>query len=174
MKTQQRGFTLLELLVVMFIIGIAAAFIAPSFQSGKTVFLEAQMREVVAVLNYARRSAIVEGRAKMAVFSQGQEDAQPDEKPAKNSPFSKELVAWTSRGAKLEWKADNTGRIETPENSKKDHPDKPKQHKIIFYPEGGSTGGTLILSQYDNKVMIVVHPITGKIRSYFEGEDEEE
>lgn len=171
MKKQQQGFTLLELLVVMFIIGIAAAFIAPSFQSGKTVFLEAQMREVVAVLNYARRSAIVEGRAKMAVFSQGQEDSQPDEKKLDDAPLSKELVAWTSRGAKLEWKADNTGEANEPEPT---NTDQPKQHKIIFYPEGGSTGGTLILSQYDNKVMIVVHPITGKIRSYFEGEEDEE
>lgn len=116
----QSGFSMLELLVVMAIIGMAAALVIPRLGSSEVTILKAQVREAVAVLRYARRSAIVEGKQKVANFSQG--------KKAEN--------------------ADNQA-----------------VYKIIFYPEGGSSGGEIILKHLEHKAKISVNPITGKIES---------
>ena len=38
-------------------------------------------------------------------------------------------------------------------------------YQITFYPEGGSSGGEIILTHLEHKAKITVNPITGKIES---------
>lgn len=140
-----RGFTLLELLVVMTLIGIAALLVVPRVGGGQMVQLQSQVREVVALLNYARRSAIIEGKIKTVILTPGSAEQTAPIQPN----------AWTSRGTKLAWS----------EKTK----DRPKDRfELTFYPEGGSDGGELLVTLDDKfKMKITVHPITGKVKADF-------
>ena len=144
----QAGFTLLELIIVMAIIGMIASLVIPHIGSGQLTLLKAQMREVVAVLNYARRSAIVEGKQKVASFYEGKENT------AKKSPQKMNPGQWVSRGTTLQW-GETTGEDQPPE----------KGYQITFYPEGGSSGGEIILGYLDHKAVIRVNPLTGKVEA---------
>lgn len=139
------GFTLLELLIVMTLLGIAALLVVPRVGGGQMVQLQSQVREVVALLNYARRSAIIDGKIQTIIMLPG--DAE--------QPVPIQDSTWTSRGATLAWSDKTT--------------DRPKDRfEMTFYPEGGSDGGELIVTQQDKfKMKITVHPITGKIVADF-------
>jgi general secretion pathway protein H len=144
----QAGFTLLELIIVMAIMGMIASLVIPHIGSGQLTLLQAQMREAVAVLNYARRSAIVEGKQKVASFYEGKENTV-DKSPQKMTPGQ-----WVSRGTTLQWG----------EKPGKDQP-QDKVYQITFYPEGGSSGGEIILGYLDHKAVIRVNPLTGKVEA---------
>ncbi len=139
------GFTLLEVLVVMAIIAMGSALIVPRISGGQVSLLKAQVREATAVLNYARRSAIVEGRSKTAFFYE-----------SARSQNTSQSGTWISRGATLQWGASQEGQqLDNQEQA------------ITFYPEGGSTGGEFVLSYQNRKVKVVVNPLTGKVSSEF-------
>ncbi len=141
-KKRINGFSLLELLVVMAILSMLVGIVIPRLNSSDVTVLKAQVREVMAVLKYARRSAIVDGKAKVALFSTGK----------KTNDHKKTTVGhWVSRGAKVQL----GGEIKEITNT----------IKITFYPEGGSSGGDIILTHLEHKAKITVNPITGKIES---------
>jgi len=137
------GFTLLEMLVVMAIVAMGSALIVPRISGGQVSLLKAQVREAVAVLNYARRSAIVEGRSKTAFFYE-----------SARSQGASQPGTWVGRGATLQWGGGQEGQgLEG--------------QAITFYPEGGSTGGEFVLSYQSRRVKVVVNPLTGKVSSEF-------
>jgi len=150
------GFTLLELLTVMAIIAMMAALVIPHIGSGQVSVLKAQVREAVAVLNYARRSAIVEGQAKTTMFYNKQEATTTDTVEKKIQPGQ-----WVSRGARLQW------------GNEQPQAEQQASQKITFYPEGGSSGGEFILSHQEFKAKITVNPLTGKIQSELLHEQQE-
>jgi general secretion pathway protein H len=39
--------------------------------------------------------------------------------------------------------------------------------EITFYPEGGSTGGILILSSQERQASITINPFTGRVETEF-------
>ena len=63
-------------------------------------------------------------------------------------------VIWESEGIALQFE-DSTERVTDVEDFV----------EFTFYPEGGSTGGTLILAQDERETRIVVDPFTGRISS---------
>ena len=146
------GFTLLELIVVMAIIGMMVAVVIPHIGSGETTILKTQAREAIAVLKYARRSAIVEGKQKVAIFKEGKPET------ANKSTTKEKHVQWVSRGATLQWGKEACKEGETGDKEG-------AVYKITFYPEGGNSGGEFILSYLDHKAQISINPITGKIES---------
>lgn len=155
------GFSLIELLIVMAIVGMAAALVIPRINSGQANLLRAQVREMVAILNYARRSAIVEGKPKVAFFYNGKQEEDGKEEiddNSKNKP--REPGHWVSRGTRLQW----GGEVGDKEEA---------VYKITFYPEGGSSGGELILSYLDHQAKISINPLTGKVESDIFGHEEE-
>lgn len=163
-NNMSKGFSLLELLVVMAIVGMMAALVVPRLGSNEVTFLKVQIREAMAVLNYARRSAIVEGKAKVAIFHEGNSEASSQ----KMQPGQ-----WTSRGATLQWKSGVTGKEDSKEEmNEKEKDDQGKKDdefsktiEITFYPEGGSSGGELLLSYHEHQAKIIVDSLTGKVRS---------
>lgn len=144
------GFSLLELLLVLAITGMLAAMVIPRLSGGQATVLKTQVREAVAVLNYARRSAVIQGQSKVATFYEGI-----------GSATKTEVGRWVGRGATLQW-----GNTEATTDRK-------TNYEFTFYPEGGSSGGDLILSYEGYQAKISVNPLTGKVTSEFLGKTEE-
>lgn len=155
MTVRKKGFTLLELLLVMAIIAMAAAMIVPRLSTSELTLLRAQAREAVAVLNYAHRTAIVRGIPQVATFYAYSENDE-------NTP-TKRLGTWVSKGASLQWGAELK---EVKEETTT------QQYEITFYPEGGCTGGEFVLSNDHNKIKVTVNPLTSEIKTEGEGTDE--
>ena len=63
--SSQRGFTLLELILVMGIVALAAALVTPNLTGLDSRNFDAQLRDLGSQLNYARRNAIVSGQVSM-------------------------------------------------------------------------------------------------------------
>ncbi len=129
------GFSLLELLLVMVIIGMAVAVVVPRLSNSEVTILKAQTRKEVAKLNNARRSAIVEGKQKVVSFHEGKD---------------------ANRGVTVQLAGNYLSEDEEEES---------KTFEIIFYPEGGSSGGAIVLIYKYHKAKITVSPITGKVES---------
>ena len=152
-KNFPRGFTLIEIIVVMAIIAMMATLVIPRISSGSVTILQAQVRQAVAVLNYARRSAIVEGQPKTAHFYEGDQQIS-------NSP----PIHWTSHGTALQWGND---KDKTSDNKNVNEPDNNSTYQVTFYPEGGSSGGEILFSYQGHKFKVTVNPLTGKIESEY-------
>ncbi len=152
MQIINKGFTLLELLLVMAIVAMAVAIIVPRLNSSELTLLRAQAREVIAVLNYARRTAIIQGAPQIAVLYSYSEEEKPPKK----------IGTWVSRGAHLQWHDENDKEV-----SKKTEGDETKilKYEITFYPEGGCSGGELTLSNEKNQIKITINPLTSKVVS---------
>lgn len=144
-----KGFTLLELLLVMVIVAMAIVIIVPRMGSNELTLLRVQVREVISVLNYSRRTAIIQGVPQIAVLYVYNEKIKPP----------KQIGHWASKGAQLQW---NDEKVLKP----KDENTEELQHvEITFYPEGGCSGGELVLSNEKNKIKITINPLTSKIVS---------
>ncbi|MCH7816357.1 MAG: hypothetical protein IIC60_07290, partial [Proteobacteria bacterium] len=63
---------------------------------------------------------------------------------------------WQSQGITLRFRDSTDREIEIDERI-----------DIVFYPEGGSTGGTLILAQNQQLANIEIDPFTGRITTEF-------
>lgn len=147
----QRGFTLIELIVVMAIIATAVALVVPQLSSGEGVKLEAQVRDLIAVLNHARRSSIINNRTTTILLQEGHEANEPS--------LTRLPDRWESRGAKLKWAKDTEflGTL-----------------KVTFYPTGGCSGGTVLMIQYGIQARIEINSMTCKMQVEYETPDLED
>jgi general secretion pathway protein H len=137
---QFKGFTLLELMMVMAIIAISSAIIIPRISSSEGKIFRTQVSTLLATLNYNRRTAVITNQfSEMTLFAYHSSSKIPLKKGD-----------WRSQGADLIWQS----------GQKKTHN---KNILLRFFPQGGATGGTIILRQgkYDEKIQIDV--ITGKV-----------
>jgi general secretion pathway protein H len=166
------GFTLMELLIVMAIMAMAMAIVIPRMSSGEVVILQAQVREVMALFRYARRSAIVEGKPKIVLLYQGK-----SAETAQKTSSRLDAGSWRSREVTLQWSEQSLLQKEaSEEQDNEDNENTEAQtYKVTFYPEGGSSGGELILIYKEKfKAKIKINPITGKVTSdTFENEEED-
>lgn len=150
---KNNGFTLIELIVVLVILGLAAAMIVPKISNNDLALLKTEMREVVSVLNYSRRTAVIRGIPMKAVFYSAKKSDNTDTKPQRKTD------GWVSKGASIRWGGEETD---------KNPADNAGAKTITFYPEGSASGGELILQRQDFIAHIKVNPITGKITSTLE------
>jgi general secretion pathway protein H len=148
-----KGYTLIELLLVIAIVGMAIALVIPSFSHVQTAILKAQTREIVAFFKQARRTAIMEGRQVIAVLQS---------QPATNHSTTHSKTWVSDAEIKLQW-ADTTHSETVTAPSEK----VTGGYQFTFFPEGGGSGGELILSYKDQRVKIKVNPLTGKIETEF-------
>ncbi|MBE9562583.1 MAG: prepilin-type N-terminal cleavage/methylation domain-containing protein [Proteobacteria bacterium] len=149
------GFTLLELIIVMVIIGMMAMLVIPNIGSSQGAILKAQVREAMAVLRYVRRSATIQGKQKTIIFREGNESAQKT---------NVDSGIWTSRGVSLQMgKSDDNKSEETSVSA-----------EFTFYPEGGSSGGKITFTFHEHTAEIKINPLTGKIKSDIFADKEQE
>ncbi|MFK5970071.1 MAG: prepilin-type N-terminal cleavage/methylation domain-containing protein [Candidatus Marithrix sp.] len=146
------GFTLLELIIVMVIIGMMAILVIPNVGSGQSAILKAQVREAMAVLRYTRRTATIEGKQKTIILREGGESTKKT---------NVDSGVWTSQGVKLQMGESDD---DTSEHA---------STEVTFFPEGGSSGGKIIFTLNKITAEIEINPLTGKIKSdIFATEDE--
>jgi general secretion pathway protein H len=153
---KQRGFTLLEILLVLAILGLAATLIIPNIGSLESRSFNAQIRTVNSLLNYARRQAVVNGQPTAATVRVN----RPGDAESTDAPTQAELAnqagEWESPGATVRFR-DSTDQIIDIED----------ELDIIFYPEGGSTGGTLLIGNDNQLVSVAIDPFTGRIETRY-------
>jgi general secretion pathway protein H len=154
----QRGFTLLELLLVLGILAMMATLIGPGLNSLDSPGFNAQVRQASSLLNYARRRAVVEGQTQRIEFfpmNVTATDATDATQPADDSAGV--AGRWTSSNMEL-WFSAATDRSQ-------------QQQAVLsvsFFPEGGSTGGELVFRQGERQRALTVDPFSGRVSSHNE------
>ena len=161
----ERGFTLLEILLVLSLIALASVLVAPNVGSLDARTYSVQLRQVNALLHYARRNAVITGlpvSARLYGPSFRSDIASADEFAQRKERghgltagrVQKPEARWESNGIALSYE-DSTERLTEVEHF----------IDVTFYPEGSSSGGTLIFSWDDRHTRIVIDPFTGRISS---------
>jgi general secretion pathway protein H len=140
---RQRGFTLLELIVVIALIGLAYVLAAPSFGGG---FLGAELkgaaRDVAAGLREARSQALTRKReAAVTLDLEKRTFALSGDPQVHQLSDRLELKLFTAQSEVVN---DKTGAIR-------------------FYADGSSTGGRVTLSANERKYLVDVDWLTGKV-----------
>ncbi|NQV69493.1 MAG: prepilin-type N-terminal cleavage/methylation domain-containing protein [Pseudohongiella sp.] len=151
-----RGFTLLEILLVLTIIGMASVLLVPNLTGLESRTFSAQLRQANSLLNYARRIAVVSGQASTVSLTVGSEQSPAQESSAAQNNI---VGQWNASGVEISYRDSTEREIEVED-----------QIEITFYPEGGSTGGTLFFTQNERQASIVINPFTGRITSANEDE----
>ncbi len=135
----QRGFTLLEMLVVILLIGIAAGLLGLGVRQGLQVAKERRVvAQMVEALRATRASAIISGQATHTRFDLQGRTFQAPGRASQQWPAQ---VQVTLHGAEQAGSA------------------------VVFYPDGSSTGGNLLLANGSRRWRIDIGWLTGSVQS---------
>ncbi|MCK3827236.1 MULTISPECIES: GspH/FimT family pseudopilin [Pseudomonas] len=135
----QRGFTLLEMLVVIVLIGIAAGLLGLGVRQGLQVAQERRVvGQMVEALRATRAGAIVSGRAA-------------------RTEFDLQRLTFRAPGrAPQQWQAPLQVTLHSAEQA---------GAAVVFYPDGSSTGGNLLLASGARRWRIDIGWLTGSVQS---------
>lgn len=138
-----RGFSLIEILVVLFLIGLAYALAAPTIGSGAaSLELKSATRQLAAALRKARGVAITQRQeAVLSLDVTAKKFAVSGEIKAYALPMNVELSLFTAQSEQV---LDQVGNIR-------------------FFPDGTSTGGRITLSVGNARNALDVDWLTGKV-----------
>jgi general secretion pathway protein H len=169
------GFTLLELIIVLIIIGISSALVVPRFIGGMGgLDLKTASGKVAASLRYARSQAVSQKAAYTAVFdlehnrlkiiSEGAGETEAiDPADGEERPKFREERYDLPEGIFFE-------RVDEGENAYGE--DDPDTFTIGFYPSGASDGGTIaVVDERKRGYIVTIDVITGSVK-LARGEDE--
>ncbi|WP_339451986.1 type II secretion system protein [Pseudomonas sp. JAI120] len=139
MANAQRGFTLLEMLVVIVLISVAAGLVGFGLQQGLRAAKERQaVGQVVEALRSTRARAIVNGTTESTVFDLRNLSVQAPGRPKKYWPAGLQVTLHT---------AEQAGAA------------------VDFYPDGSSTGGHVLLANGSRRWRIDIGWLTGSVQS---------
>ncbi|MBB6286448.1 MULTISPECIES: type II secretion system protein [unclassified Pseudomonas] len=139
MANAQRGFTLMEMLVVIVLISIAAGLVGFGLQQGLRAAKERQaVGQVVEALRSTRARAIVNGTTESTVFDLRNLSVQAPGRPKKYWPAGLQVTLHT---------AEQAGAA------------------VDFYPDGSSTGGHVLLANGSRRWRIDIGWLTGSVQS---------
>ena len=156
---RQRGYTLLELLVVSILIVLVIGISTANITSTDNSAFVAQVRRAVATLTYARRLAVVQAEPQTAVFFQLDPDS-PDYQAQQQQAQASTLEArWVSELLGIRYQKDPNLPAEVLEKI-----------EVTFFPQGGSTGGIINFNMDQRSARIRIDPITGRIATAFDDE----
>jgi len=149
---ERRGFTLLELLLVLAMMAVAATLLLPNLGAIDNRQFDAQVRELQALLNNARRMAVVRGvDASVELLVE-----EPSTAEDHTAPRSLIVGRWQPDNLVLRYSAESWQHDST--LAQQDG-----RLLITFFPEGGSTGGRLQLSQDGREVQLLIDALTGRV-----------
>jgi general secretion pathway protein H len=151
---QQRGFTLLEIILVLALIATASILVVPNLGGFEARTFSTQLRQAQSLLNYARRTAVVSGQASTVSFNVVAVDEIEQTDNKGYASLSNIVAQWNGAGINLRFRDSTDREIEIEETT-----------EVTFYPEGGSTGGTLLFTQADQTGVIDIDPFTGRVTS---------
>lgn len=142
-RARAAGFTLLEMLVVLMIMGLVAALTIPTFGTGvSSTALKGAARDVAAGLRLARGQAITQrAEAALELDVAARSFRVPPDPRVHSLPSGIELKLFT---AQRDLVNDQVGAVR-------------------FYPDGGSNGGRITLAAGDRKFDVDVDWLTGRI-----------
>ena len=139
----RQGFTLIELLIVIVIIAIGAAVVAPNIGTGnQTATLNAAARELASGLRFARGHALGHGKESILLLNLNDNTYKITDKN-KLYKLSKEIEV----------------TLEIAQSQMVDE----KQGGFRFFPDGSSTGGRITLELAENKRQLDVNWLTGQV-----------
>lgn len=128
------------------IMALAAVMVVPNVRSLDSRSFATQVREAHTLLNYARRIAVVTGQpASIAFVTDPEQDSPP-------SLARDNVGIWQSAEMALEFL-----------DSKDLQSAVDDVLEVSFYPEGGSSGGTLTFAQGQQQASIFIDPFTGRV-----------
>ncbi|MBC8466231.1 MAG: GspH/FimT family pseudopilin [Desulfobacteraceae bacterium] len=180
----KKGFTLLELLIVLVIISIAAAFVGPRVAgSMSTLTLKTAAKKVAASLRYARSQATSESRPYFVLFDpdkgrltiksgqtapqeneekeavDGEQDTGTSEEMADNNQVKEKLKVYAlPEGVRFDKVASDKNEASS------------DVFQIVFFPNGGSSGGEVLLeNDRGRRYNISVDFVVGTVRLKEEG-----
>lgn len=167
-RSRAAAFTLLELLLVLGIIALAAALVAPNLGGVSARSFSAQLREAGAQLNAARRNAVISGQTTVISLQGAQreslqtESARPGSAQTESTnPSAPNSTTWRSATAAL---AFSPNAVDPEDYAFRDRDFEPvPEVKISFYPEGGSSGGNILFAQNNDRAWAIIDPLTGRV-----------
>jgi len=137
----------------MGILGMAAMLLGPGLATLDSPGFNAQAREATGLLNYARRMAIVQGTPASIEFLPVPVDSGDNAAGDPAQPLPDTVGRWVADNMELSYR-DSAGQDWSVDNN----------IRITFYPEGGSTGGELIMQQENRILTITVDPFSGRVQ----------
>ena len=142
-RSRQVGFTLLELLIVLVLMGIIASVVIPIFGPGvSTTALKRSAREVAAGLRLARSQAIAQRtEAVLELDVAARSFRVPPDPTLHQMPEGIDLKLYT---AQRDLVNERVGAVR-------------------FFPDGGSNGGRITLAAGDRKYDVDVDWLTGRV-----------
>jgi general secretion pathway protein H len=136
----ERGFTLLELLVVLLLLAVAAGLVAPAVgRSVDAVRLRAEIAGFAALIRHAREQAIASRRPHTVSIDEREHRLQVT--------AAEELRR--SRALPASWSVESV----------------PPHLALRFEPHGTSTGGEYRIVDGRTAYRVTVDPLTGRVRS---------
>jgi len=155
---RQQGFTLLELMVVASLIAIFVGLVVPNLGLTENSSFNAEVRKAATMLNHSRRIAIVQARPSVAELRSSSSMGESPEMVDSMSDTDLYNV-WSSERISLAYQ-DELANGTLPKGT----------IEFVFFPQGGSTGGTVHFAQNQRSARINVNPVTGRIAIAYQGE----
>lgn len=139
---RQRGFTLLEILVVLALMGLMYALVPPLFAGGGTTELKAAARQLAAGLRKARGEAIAtREEATLTVDVEARRFRVTGDARDYRLPGTAQVNVFTAQSEVVD----------------------DQSAAIRFYPDGSSTGGAITLTQGDTRFRVDIDWLTGHV-----------
>jgi len=167
---ETRGFTLLELIVVLIIIGVGSALVIPRLMGGMgSLGVRTTAGKIAAVLRYAGSRAVSRKIEYTAVFDLDHNrlvlEFVDDRKAVENEDVAEEISAARPERVydlprKIFFK-----KVTIENNGMPEEALEAGIFRMTFYPNGGSTGGVVCLADdRDKRYIIRVDRITGSVK----------
>jgi len=165
------GFTLLELIVVLIIIGVASALVVPRLVGGMgSLDVKAASGKVASSLRYARSQAVSQKVQYAAVFdlehnrltimspSEGTDEKEEDDAGSSEEPQCMQGKTYDLPERVL------FERVSAGNEYVKEEKSEAGISRIVFYPSGGSDGGEIALANdHGRRYIVRVDIITGSV-----------
>ena len=141
-----RGFTLLELLLVCALVLLAAGLVGSFLSGNDQKEFTRDLRQISALLNNARRLAIVTGAEQTVRLATAANEPDPSAAEPSRPPN------WLNAGMRLRYAASVDDPLEEIDDL-----------ELIYFPMGSSSGGLIELEDGEREAYLYVFPLTGKL-----------